>query len=91
MSQATDLRGARRRRIVHIRRTVVAIGLALFVALFAGLYVQMAAGRDPVLGSQTTATSAASNDSTTSSNDSAGSSNGGSGSSAPSAVTTSQS
>ena len=88
MSQAADLRGARRRRIVHIRRTVLAISLAMFIALFAGLYVQMAAGRDPVLGSSAAATS--------SSSASGGASTGtsskdGTGSSAPAAVTTSQS
>jgi cytoskeletal protein RodZ len=87
MSQAADMRGARRRRILRIRRTVVAISLAMFIALFSGLYVQMAAGRDPVLGSQTVATgsgsssgsgddsSTSSDESSTSSDDSATSSN----------------
>jgi cytoskeletal protein RodZ len=79
MSQATDMRGARRRRILRIRRTVVAISLAMFIALFSSLYVQMAAGRDPVLGSQTVATSSGASsgsgdDSSTSSDDSSTSS-----------------
>jgi hypothetical protein len=104
MSEAVDKRAARRRRISHIRRTVVAVSLAMFIALFAGLYVQMAAGRDPALGSQTVATSSTSSDtsSAAASGDTASSSTGstdGTGassdntanSSAPSAVTTSQS
>jgi hypothetical protein len=97
MSHAADLRGARRRRIVHIRRTVLAISLAMFIALFAGLYVQMAAGRDPVLGSSVAATSTKTSQSTTSSSSASGdastgtSSDDGTGSSAPAAVTTSQS
>ena len=68
----------RRRRIAHIRRTVVALSLAIFIALFSGLYVQMAAGRDPVLGSTSTSTATAQ----------AGDS---SNSAPPAAVTTSQS
>jgi hypothetical protein len=63
MSHAADMRGARRRRIQRLRRTVVALSLAMFIALFAGLYVQMAAGRDPVLGSQTVATGSGSSSS----------------------------
>jgi hypothetical protein len=87
MSQATDMRGARRRRILRIRRTVVAISLAMFIALFSSLYVQMAAGRDPVLGSQTVATSSGA--SSGSGDDSSTSS--GSTAAATTAVTTSQS
>jgi hypothetical protein len=40
---------ARRRRIHRIRARVAAGAAALFLALFSGLYVQMASGRDPVL------------------------------------------
>ena len=89
MSQAADTRAARRRRIVLIRRTVLAISLAMFIALFSGLYVQMATGRDPVLGSSQAAISTGStkSSSSTSSDDSSASSS----SSTPSAVTTSQS
>ena len=94
MSNAAEVRGARRRRIVHIRRTVVAISLAMFIALFAGLYVEMAAGRDPVLGSSRAATtSGASTGSTGKSATSSGSSATSPGNTAatPGAVTTSQS
>jgi hypothetical protein len=42
---------ARRRRIHRIRVSVAAVGAALFIALFSTIYIQMAAGRDPVLGS----------------------------------------
>jgi len=98
MSQAADTRAACRRRIVLIRRTVVAISLAMFIALFSGLYVQMATGRDPVLGSSQAAISTGStkSSSSTSSDDSSASSSSAntsssSSSSTPSAVTTSQS
>ena len=86
MTDATDTRAARRRRIVLIRRTVVAISLAMFIALFSGLYVQMAAGRDPVLGSSQAAISTGSTKSSSST-----SSDNSSASSSPAAVTTSQS
>jgi hypothetical protein len=82
MSQAVDTRAARRRRIVLIRRTVLALSLAMFIALFSGLYVQMAAGRDPVLGSSQAAISTGSGSGTTSTSTST---------SPPAAVTTSQS
>jgi hypothetical protein len=101
MSQAADMRGARRRRILRIRRTVVAISLAMFIALFSGLYVQMAAGRDPVLGSHTVATgsgasSGSGDDASTSGNSTATSGNSTNASAdntaaAPTGVTTSQS
>ena len=71
---------ARRARVARIRRTVVAATVAVFLALFATIYIQMAAGKDPALGtSATTAqvtttssddTSSSSEDSTTSSDDS---------------------
>lgn len=40
----------RRHRLTRIRKTVAAVSLAVFIALFSGIYVQMALGRDPVLG-----------------------------------------
>ncbi len=40
---------ARRRRIQTIRARVAAGAVALFIALFGGLYVQMASGNDPAL------------------------------------------
>ena len=96
MSQAIDKRETRRRRIARIRGTVVALSLAVFIALFAGLYVQMAAGRDPVLGSQAVTTTAGSGTSsssgTASSPDSSSTASSDTGSSGTSsAVTTSQS
>ena len=83
----------RRRRIAHIRKTVVALSLAIFIALFSGLYVQMAAGRDPVLGSQKAATSSSSASSGSTSSDSTATTNTDTtaGSSTTAAVTTSQS
>ncbi|HEY6779933.1 MAG TPA: hypothetical protein VI111_03215 [Thermoleophilaceae bacterium] len=45
-----ELRARRRARVVRIRQVVAALALACFVALFSTIYVQMAAGRDPVLG-----------------------------------------
>ena len=101
MTQAVDKLGARRRRISQIRRTVGAFSLAIFIALSAGLYVQMAAGRDPVLGSQTVAASSGSSGGSSSSSADSGSGSSGSTSNdsaassidntAGSAVTTSQS
>lgn len=95
MTQAVDKLGARRRRISQIRRTVAALSLAIFIALFAGLYVQMAAGRDPVLGSQTVAASSGSSGGSSSSSadsDSGSSTSSDTGASASTtAVTTSQS
>jgi hypothetical protein len=45
----TSRAAARRQRIHQIRVTVAGVALAVFIALFATIYVQMAAGRDPVL------------------------------------------
>ncbi|HKG67104.1 MAG TPA: hypothetical protein VKB28_23750 [Solirubrobacteraceae bacterium] len=41
---------ARRARVRRLRARVAAGAIALFLALFAGLYVQMATGHDPALG-----------------------------------------
>jgi hypothetical protein len=58
---------ARRLRVQRIRRTVTAVSVAVFLALFATIYIQMASGRDPALSSSTatasTATSTSSDDS----------------------------
>ena len=58
---------ARRLRVQRIRRTVTTVAVAVFLALFATIYIQMASGRDPALGSSTatasTATSTSSGDS----------------------------
>ena len=78
---------ARRARVLQIRRTVAAVAAAVFIALFATIYIQMASGKDPALGTTTSAqVSATSTATTTPSTTSTPSS----GSSAP-AVTTSQS
>lgn len=39
----------RRERLSRIRTTVAAVSVCLFILLFSGIYVQMAAGRDPAL------------------------------------------
>lgn len=57
----------RRKRINHIRRTVAAAVASLFLALFAGVAIQMQTGRDPALDASTTQSS-----STSSSNDDGG-------------------
>jgi hypothetical protein len=68
---------ARRARVRRIRRTVTAVAVTVFIALFATIYIQMAAGKDPALGSSTStaqvgATSTpSSDDSSASSDDSA--------------------
>jgi hypothetical protein len=38
-----------RRRILRIRRTVAAVAVSVFIALFAAIYIQMASGNDPAL------------------------------------------
>ena len=64
---------ARRARVRQIRRTVTALTVTIFIALFAVIYIQMALGKDPALGSSTTAqvgatgTSASSDETTSSS------------------------
>jgi hypothetical protein len=60
---------ARRARVRQIRRTVTAIAVTVFIALFATIYIQMAAGKDPALGSST-ATAQVSSTSSSSSEDS---------------------
>jgi hypothetical protein len=44
----------RRRRIHRIRARVAAAAAATFLAVFSGLYVQMASGHDPALGASAT-------------------------------------
>ena len=44
---------ARRARVRQIRSTVTAAAVAVFIALFATIYIQMAVGKDPALGSST--------------------------------------
>ena len=65
-------RAARRARVRRIRGRIAAAATALVLALFSGLYVQMATGNDPALGAKSAqiATATASSDDTTSSDDS---------------------
>jgi cell division protein FtsN len=48
---ASAVRLARSQRIHALRTRVVAIAVALFVAAWAGLYVQLLSGHDPALAS----------------------------------------
>ena len=45
-----------RARVLRIRRTVAAVAVTVFIALYAAIYVQMASGDDPALGAGTPAT-----------------------------------
>ena len=51
-SQPHPAVAARRARIRRLRARVAAGATALFLALFSGLYVQMATGNDPALGAE---------------------------------------
>jgi hypothetical protein len=89
---------ARRARVARIRRAVTAAAIAVFIALFATIYIQMAAGKDPALSASTSTaqistTSTTSSDNTTASDDSNSSSDDSSSddSSSGAAMTTSQS
>jgi hypothetical protein len=57
---------ARRLRVQRIRRTVTTVAVAVFLALFATIYIQMAAGHDPALSSPTATASTASTSSSSS-------------------------
>ncbi len=52
--QAADKRRAREQRIRDLRTRVVAVAVALFVAVWAGLYLQLVSGNDPALADETT-------------------------------------
>jgi hypothetical protein len=90
---AAEHAARRRARLTRIRKTVAAATVCVFIVLFSGIYVQMAAGRDPVLGSKTTVTkkAKASTPNSTSTSTSTTSDGSSSTSSQPSPVTTSQS
>jgi hypothetical protein len=45
---------ARRARLYRLRRSVAAVAVSVFLALFATIYVQMATGHDPALASSQT-------------------------------------
>jgi hypothetical protein len=96
---AAEHAARRRARLTRIRKTVAAVSVCVFIVLFSGIYVQMAAGRDPVLGSKTTVTKqaakakakATTTSTPSSSSFSTGSDDSFSTSSQPAPVTTSQS
>jgi cell division protein FtsN len=50
--QAADKRRAREQRIRDLRTRVVAVAVALFVAVWTGLYVQLVSGHDPALAGE---------------------------------------
>ena len=81
---------ARRARVRQIRRTVTAVAVTVFIALFATIYIQMAAGKDPALGSSTT-TAQVSETSTPSATSTSSSSSDDDSSSSSGTMTTSQS
>jgi hypothetical protein len=61
MTETTHPAVAARRRRIHTIRVRVATGaVALFIALFSGLYVQLASGHDPALSKSSTAQAASS-------------------------------
>ena len=64
---------ARRARVRQIRRTVAAATIAVFIALFATIYIQMAAGKDPALGASTPTAQVSATSSSSSSSDSSSS------------------
>ena len=64
---------ARRARVRRIRARVAAGATALFLAAFSGLYVQMATGHDPVLGTSTAQVASATQATTSSSSTSSSS------------------
>ena len=71
MTQTTHPAVAARRRRIHAIRVRVATGaVALFIALFAGLYVQLASGNDPALSKASTGQVASSPTTTTTSSSS---------------------
>jgi cell division protein FtsN len=53
--QAAAKRRAREQRIRDLRTRVVAVAVALFVAVWTGLYIQLVSGHDPALASETKA------------------------------------
>ena len=79
---------ARRARVRQIRRTVTAVAVTVFIAVFATIYIQMAVGKDPALGSST---STAQVSQTSSSSSSSSSDNSSSDTSSPGTMTTAQS
>jgi hypothetical protein len=50
--QPAEARRAREQRIRDLRRRVAAVAVALFVAAWGGLYVQLVSGHDPALAGE---------------------------------------
>ncbi len=50
--QAAGKRRAREERIRRLRMRIAAVAIALFVAVWTGLYVQLVSGHDPALASE---------------------------------------
>jgi hypothetical protein len=46
-----------RKRVHNLRRRLIAASVALFIALFGGITVQLASGHDPALASKTSSSS----------------------------------
>ncbi len=82
-----------RARTRRIRRNVAVLALALFLATFAGIYLQMASGHDPVLSRHTTLAraNAAASDGSQAASSSSSQSTSSESTGAASSVTTSQS
>ena len=78
---------ARGRRTRHLRRRVAALALAVFMAAWLVIYVQLASGHDPALATTTSHRATAVASTSTSASTSASSSS----TTSPSTVTTSQS
>ena len=51
---AAAKRRAREQRIRELRTRVVALAVALFVAVWSGLYIQLVSGHDPALAAEAT-------------------------------------
>ena len=58
---------AKRARLRRLRARVAAGAVATFLALFSGLYVQMATGHDPALGAESAQVATSSTDTSASS------------------------
>jgi hypothetical protein len=67
-----------RERVRRVRQTVAALTAAAFLALFAGIYAQMASGHDPALGASAVQTVTSDSGSTSSSASTTSNSNSGS-------------
>lgn len=92
---AEKRRRAREQRIRDVRARVVGVAVALFVAVWAGLYIQLVSGNDPALADEPTPVTQSATDDSWSTDDTwsddSASTDSESSSSQPAAVTTRQS